>query len=342
MSRPKLVNLLDDFAMGGVTRGLTIFDSDAICAVVEPRVEAIAPGAMFAPHFDAEIIVLHVPPGWQRLMYVSSLRLRNPQAKIIWIEHSYTPAWEALKVGSRARFRATLRLAFRLADQVVCVSHAQARWLAEAAVLPLDAIEVIYPYAANPGLEELPLPSFSAARPLRVGAYGRLSEQKGFDLLINAHRCGLMPGTELLIGGTGEDEAMLMAMAGQSKAIRFYGLVTDVGAFLGETDVVALPSRWEAYGQVANEARIGGRPIVVAPCDGLPEQVGDAGMVIDFTSDAAILEGFTALRSANLPAMAAAARASTVDCGIIRQRQWARLLDRLLTEGKVADGALAA
>jgi hypothetical protein len=45
------------------------------------------------------------------------------------VEHSYTPAWEALKVPNLARFHTNLSIAARLVDQIVCVSKAQAAWL---------------------------------------------------------------------------------------------------------------------------------------------------------------------------------------------------------------------
>ena len=337
--RARLVNLLDDFAIGGVIRGLGIFDCEVVRAVVTPEVLATNPQAKIAPKLDAEVIVVHFPPNWQRLMFVSSLRLRNPQAKIIWVEHSYTRAWEALKVPHRARFRAMLHMAFRLVDQVVCVSHAQARWLAEAAGLPLASIEVIYPHTSNPGLSAWNLPALVPGQLRTIGAYGRLTEAKGFDLLIAAHRQGLMPGTKLLIGGAGVDEAKLHNMAQGAGDIAFAGLVRNVTGFIDAVDVVAVPSRWEAYGQVANEAREGGRPIIVAPYDGLPEQVGEAGLIVDFADAAAVSECFAKLRAADLRAMAHNARAATQDCGPARQRQWAHLLDRLLT-GKMWSGRL--
>jgi glycosyltransferase involved in cell wall biosynthesis len=269
---PRLVNLLDDFTLGGVSRGLGIFDCDAVRAVVEPSVMGIDPATHLAPRIDADVIVVHVPPSWRRLMFLASLRLRNPGARIIWVEHSYTPAWEALKVPNLARFHTNLSIAARLVDQIVCVSKAQAAWLEQAAGLPHGTVATIHPYSANNGVETIAPPRFAPGKPLVIGAWGRLHEQKGFDTLIAAHRRGLMPGTRLVIGGTGPDEAMLRHLAGESPHITFHGLVTDVAAFLEQVDVVALPSRWEAFGQVANEAREGARPIIVSPVDGLPEQ----------------------------------------------------------------------
>ncbi|MCX7282739.1 MAG: glycosyltransferase family 4 protein [Novosphingobium sp.] len=329
MSKPRLANLLDDFGFGGVSRGLGIFDSETVREAADCAVVAVKPDAVRAPRLDAEIIVLHFPPNWRRIAFLISLRMRNPKARIIHVEHSYTPAWEALKVAHRGRFRLMLRVALRLVDQVVCVSRGQANWLRQVANLPAHKVEVIHPYAKNAGLEVLPLPNFDAARPLVLAAYGRFHEQKGLENLITAHRAGALPNTQLVVGGFGPLDEDLRALAGDASDIRFAGRINDVAAFLGGCDVVVVPSRWEAYGQVATEAREAGRPILVAPVDGLPEQVGEAGLVIDFTKPDVIAKAFATLTPGRLSAMAKAARRSTVDCGPSRQRDWARLIRRL-------------
>ena len=51
--RPRLVNLLDDFAFGGVSRGLGIFDSAPVRAEVDPSVQAVNPRSVLAPRLDA-------------------------------------------------------------------------------------------------------------------------------------------------------------------------------------------------------------------------------------------------------------------------------------------------
>jgi len=330
MSKPRLANLLDDFAFGGVSRALGIFASQPVRDAADCRVVAVSPEAALAPRLDADVIVLHFPPNWRRLAFLFSLRLRNPSARIIHVEHSYTRAWETLNVEHRGRFRLMLKLALRLVDQVVCVSRGQADWLRAAAALPWHKVEVILPYAENPGLAALPLPDFHRPRELVIGAYGRFHEQKGFENLIGAHRAGTLPGTRLVIGGFGPLEDELRRLAGDAPNIHFAGRIDNVAAFLGTCDLVAVPSRWEAYGQVATEAREAGRPILVAPVDGLPEQVGEAGMVIDFTNPDAIAQAFASLDRHRLTAMARAARRSIADCGPDRQREWARLIRRLV------------
>lgn len=324
--RPRLrvANLLDDCSLGGVTRALGVFEADALCQIAEASTVVVPPGAMIAPRLAADVIITHFPPNWRRLALLASLKLRNPRARIIHVEHSYTRAWEAAHVPNQPRFRAMLWLAMRLVDQIVCVSEAQAEWLQEAAGISADRITVIHPYAENPGLADLPLPE--PGERLRIGAYGRFCEQKGFDILVTAFRKGWFPDCDLVLGGFGEDRLKLRALAGNCEAIRFTGKVEDVATFLQSCDVVAVPSRWEAYGMVANEAREAGRPIMVAPVDGLVEQAAGAGEVVDFTDEESIEAALGALWSAELRKIARNARASVRGCQEVRLMQWSALL----------------
>lgn len=341
MTRPKLVNLLDDFGLGGVTRGLGVFDSASVKAVVDSSLLAVNAKALIAPHIDADIIVVHFPPNWRRLVFLASLRLRNPASIIIHVEHSYTRALEMLRVKHRPRFRMMLRFACRFVDKVVCVSSAQADWWAEASRQDRRSIEVIYPYSENPGLNQLALADYNHTRPLQVGMYGRFDIAKGFDFLIEAYKAGAMPNTELLIGGFGAEEEKLKQLAGETPGIRFAGKITDVAAFLGQCDIVAIPSRHEAFGQVATEAREAGRPIFVAPVDGLPEQVGDSGKIVDFTSQAMIAEAFASTSRKDLLLMAQNARLSVQRAGQSRQQEWATLLSRLIAAQNLKSQAIS-
>ena len=340
--KARIVNLLDDVSLGGVTRALGVFATPTLQAVAESRTVAVAPGGIMPPRDAADVFIIHFTVSWKRLLFLMLLRLTHRQARIILVEHSYTRAFEAQFVRHRGRFRLMLRMAARLVDAVVCVSHAQARWLGDAAAIAPDRIAVIHPYVANPGLATVPLPQPDPGRPLRIGAYGRFCLQKGFDVVVRGFHAGHFGDAQLILGGFGEDEAQLRALADGSPQIHFTGKVDDVAAFLAGVDVVAIPSRWEAYGMVANEAREAGRPILVAPCDGLPEQTSGAGgtqaqpagLVVDFADPAAIAGALARLTPPALVAMGQAGRASTADCGPARERQWAALISRLGSAGR--------
>jgi glycosyltransferase involved in cell wall biosynthesis len=327
MSRIKLVNLLDDFTLGGVTKGLALFDSAPVRAIADCETRPINSEAMIAPALDADIIITHFPPNWKRLAFLALLRARNPKATLIHVEHSYSGDWEDQHVPHRARFRLMMKWALSMVDHVVCVSDRQAQWLMEGDMVEPHRLDVIYPSSQPKGLDAIPLPEFGHDRPLVVGAYGRFAPAKGFDRLIEAFkRLGADDNLELLLGGFGPEEEALKAQAADCPRIRFAGKISDLPAYLAQCDVIAVPSRFEAYGQVANEAREAGRPILVSTAGGLPEQVGSAGLVVDCADPDALLAALQCLPVMPLAHMARAGRAATQNCGAERADAWARLI----------------
>jgi glycosyltransferase involved in cell wall biosynthesis len=321
VSRLACVHLCDDFALGGVSKALGIFGHPDLAATVRSHVLAADPGRFLAPRLAADIIVTHFPPSWRALPFLVSLRLRNPAARLIHIEHSYSGAWEAAKVPNRARFRTMLRLAFRLFDEVVAVSHGQARWLRAAAGLAGDKLQVLHPWGGSQGLDQVPPPRQASRRPLVLGAFGRFSEQKGFDTLIDAMGRLDPARFSLLLGGFGTDDAALRQQAAGLANVSFVGKVGDVPDFLSRCDVVVVPSRWEAFGLVVAEAKMAGRAVLVADVDGMPEQVGNAGVIADCRTAETLAAALAALPAQPLAAMGAAGRAAMQTAE--RERIWA-------------------
>ena len=330
MNKARVVHLLDDFGLGGGTRGLRVFEDAAITNCAESSVHPIKPKAFMAPQLNADIIMIHFPPNWRRLSFFLSLRARNRHAKIVHVEHSYSQEWEALHVPEVTRFRLMFKLAMALVDHVICVSKAQARWMLKIKIVRPDKLDVIHPFTPNPELSMLPLPRYSADQTLVIGAFGRFHEAKGFDRLIEAFKQSDQAGNmKLRLGGFGPEEAALKAQAAGFNRIRFVGEVKDVAAFIGSCDVIVIPSRYETFGQVATEARMGGRPILVSTAGGLPEQAGKSGIIVDCTDPAALIKGIQGLRNLPLAAMAQSARASTATAGDDRIGQWVTLIERL-------------
>jgi glycosyltransferase involved in cell wall biosynthesis len=67
--------------------------------------------------------------------------------------------------------------------------------------------------------------------------------------------------------------------------------------FLSHTKVLLVPSQWpEPFGRVAVEALANGIPVVASRTGGLPEAVGDAGILVeDFSNAAAWIAALTEL-----------------------------------------------
>ena len=101
----RTIHLLDDFAMGGVTRALTMFTQPAIASIASAQIMPMGRDPRDAAPLRADVIICHVPPCWSRLPYLAMLRLHNPKARMIHVEHSYTKAFEEHRVSAPRRFR---------------------------------------------------------------------------------------------------------------------------------------------------------------------------------------------------------------------------------------------
>jgi len=122
----------------------------------------------------------------------------------------------------------------------------------------------------------LPVRDPGPARPPGHGALfvGRLSPEKGVDLLIEAWRA--LEGYPLCIVGSGPEESSLRARAASVAGIRFAGqLAADaVHAALREAAFVVVPSRWHENLPLALlEAQAAGRAAVVSHPSALSDLV---------------------------------------------------------------------
>ena len=172
-----------------------------------------------------------------------------------------------------------------------------------------------------------------------VGALGRLTEQKGFDVLLDAVR--LLDGDgvpmEVVIGGVGRNEDRLRAAAA-GLPVRFAGFVTDVRAFLAGLDLFCLSSRREALPLVLLEAMAEGLPCVATDVGDVRPAVGSAAVVVAPEDPCALASALAGLlrnpaRRAELGA-AARRRAETDLDGDRMARRTFDLLDRPAGAGR--------
>lgn len=89
----------------------------------------------------------------------------------------------------------------------------------------------------------------------------------------------LMPAVRTLLAG-GRDEG----------DVRFFGLRLEVQPILADTDLLLLTSREESFSMVTLEAAACGVPAVAPDVGGLPEVVGDGGVVYDRDDEQAAVE----------------------------------------------------
>jgi len=111
-----------------------------------------------------------------------------------------------------------------------------------------------------------------------LGSVGRLTRQKGFDLLLSAQAALGRPDVQLLLVGTGEEENRLRAQAaalGLQGRVHFAGYRRDVPRLLGALDLYVQPSRFEGMPNALLEAMAAGLPIVASAVDGICELITD-------------------------------------------------------------------
>ncbi len=119
-----------------------------------------------------------------------------------------------------------------------------------------------------------PVTSPDGAVPV-VAALGRLTAQKGFDVLLDAVRRLCEDGVrlELLLGGEGRERADLERRAA-GLPVRFTGFEAEPRRLFAQADAFVLPSRVEALPLVLVEAVSAGLPAVATDVGDVREALG--------------------------------------------------------------------
>jgi glycosyltransferase involved in cell wall biosynthesis len=187
-------------------------------------------------------------------------------------------------------------------DKVICVSEDLRERCLEFGVRPescvliengIDTREFSRQLSVAEAKERLGVPPGR----LLIGAVGRLSAEKGFDLLIRAVGRLLADGLdlELWIAGQGDEESQLRALTqelGIGERVKLLGYRSDTRELYQAMDVYALSSRREGLPNVLLEAMALEVPVVATRIAGVPLLVEDGknGLLIEPGDEAALVE----------------------------------------------------
>lgn len=175
----------------------------------------------------------------------------------------------------KALWRAAYRFLYRRFDRIVCQSESMRRELVEDCGLQAGRLQLI----RNP-VDIARVRSLAAAplavdpwgpQTIRLVAAGRLSPEKGFDLLIDA--LGLLddPRVQLGILGDGplrDDLQARTAARGLTRQVHFLGFQANPYPYLARASAFVLSSRREAFPNVVLEALACGTPVIATPAPG--------------------------------------------------------------------------
>jgi glycosyltransferase involved in cell wall biosynthesis len=200
----------------------------------------------------------------------------------VWRRHQRAPLPLVISVHGTieepALFNRVTKRMLATADVVTTVSKGvRASVAATVPKLDLDRVQII------PNAIEAPSGSPPWPPTGHLFAAGRLQDQKGFDVAIEAlgRLAGRHPSLSLHLAGTGEEAHNLRTQAqrlGIASRVRFLGSLPrdEILREISHASMVLVPSRTiEGFSLVALEAAHLGRPVVATRVGGLPETIED-------------------------------------------------------------------
>ena len=225
------------------------------------------------------------------------LRRRRPAALLATLEHANVVALLAGRLAGGVRVsvreantlsrdlaqgpprsRAVLWLMRRLyprAHALIAVSQGVADDLVRELRLPGQRVTVIPNPVITPRLEAgantpLPHPWFAAGAPPVVLGVGRLTRQKGFDVLVHAFALARQRrACRLMLLGDGEDREALERLArelGVHDEVALPGFAANPFAYMARAGTFVLSSRWEGLPNALIQAMALGVPAVATDC----------------------------------------------------------------------------
>jgi glycosyltransferase involved in cell wall biosynthesis len=147
---------------------------------------------------------------------------------------------------------------------------------------------------------EMPQQAPDASDTIELLAVGRLSSEKGFDLLISALAVCERPCLHLTILGDGPLHAQLTRLAnerGVARQVTFAGFQANPYPFFRRSDAFVLSSRYEGFPNVVLEALACGTPVIAVPAPGGTTEILQRVPGCSILADVSIESLSAALRS---------------------------------------------
>lgn len=175
----------------------------------------------------------------------------------------------------------------------------------------------------------------------QIVAAGRLTYQKGFELLLQAFHQVLnhRPDVHLTILGEGPLRKELEELAeslGIKERVTFAGFQANPYQFMIQADLFVLSSRWEGFPNIVLEALACGCPVVATDCPSGPREIlqdNRYGYLVESENAQALAEGICRVLDKEITFQPGEERARSYDVNTIA-RQYEEAFYQVLTKGR--------
>ena len=250
---------------------------------------------------DYDIECAYIEMGPTKVLSASTNKTAK---KLAWVHCDLTK-----KIGDLDAFVSKAASQYRKFDEIICVSENVLESFQRlfGAEVPARVIHNVVEDDVIREKAKASLPSGLQKRRFTVATLGRLTQQKGYDMLLNVHDRLMQEGFayDLWIAGEGEDRPMLeqyIADHGLANSVKLLGFQENPYPILEAADLLVCSSRYEGLSTFVTEGLILGKPIVTTDCTGMRELLGEAefGLITAMNEDA-LYDGMkTMLRNESL------------------------------------------
>ncbi len=236
----------------------------------------ILPLRRFYVNLSPDIVHLHSPRA--SVIGRAAARLLSAQERRNITVISTAHGWISVRLNLRSAYEWIYNLTARWEDSIIAVAESVRETLEEHR----------YPkkiYVVPNGLSPDWTQGLTAKwnpqeRPLRLGYFGRLEGEKGFNVLVDALKKVRSDNWQLSVYGNGRDLVdyrRRISLAGLDRRVQFRGVIpaSEVPSRMAHCHAVVLPSLQEGCPYVVLEALSLGVPIVGSIVGGVPDLVRD-------------------------------------------------------------------
>lgn len=222
--------------------------------------------------------------GHANLIAILARRLAGRPVRLAVTEHN--SILRGLDTPKGRAIRWLMQRLYPQADMVVCVSKGIEEELADILALPAAKLRTIYNPVDVDGIRKSAQdrpdhPWLAPGQPPVIISVGRLTEQKGFPILLRAFaQLRRTRNARLIILGEGMDRGSLTALAeslGITDDVFMPGFQKNPYGWIAASELYAMSSAWEGLPGVLLEAMACGVPVISTDCRTGPDEILEGG-----------------------------------------------------------------